>query len=105
MKNHPLFKKLQQIACDGNYTFEQVRNLDFNQVADLLGTRDFTITFLNNMKQGIINTQRCRDDEANLQKLQQQAKVFLDSNFPGWEAECGRQGHQPYITIWLEGKP
>ena len=105
MKNHPLYKELKQIACDSNYTLEQVQDLDFNQAADLLGTRDFTITFLNNMKRGLIATLRSRDDEANLQQLQQQTKAFLDSNFPSWEAECGRQGHKPYITFWLEGKP
>ena len=105
MKNHPLYKKLKQIACDGNYAIEQVQDLDFNQAADLLGTRDLTITFLNNMKLGVIAELRRRDDEANLQQLQQQIKDVLDSNFPGWEAERGRQGHKPYITFWLEGKP
>ena len=105
MKDHPLYKNFEQIACDSDYTLEQVQDLDFNQAADLLRTRDFTITFLNNMKRSVIATLRSRDDEANLQQLQQQTKAFLDSNFPGWEAEHGRQDHKPYITIWLEGKP
>lgn len=104
MKNHPLYKKLKQVACDSNFTLEQVQDLDFNQAANLLEIRDFTITFLNNMKWGVIEELRSRDDEANLEQLKQQTKGVLDSNFLGWEAERGREGHKPYVTIWLEGK-
>ena len=105
MKNHPLYKKLKQIALDGNYTIEQIENMNFNQAADLLSERTFTITFLRNMKRGIIDTLRNRDDENNLQQLKQKAKNWLDANFPNWKAEKGRQGEYPFITIWLKGNP
>jgi len=104
MKNHPLYKKLKQIALDGNYTIEQVENAGFNQVAELLGTRNFSLAFLNNMKRGIIDALQNRDDEQALQELKQQAKSWLDTNFPGWQAERGREGNKPYVTIWLKGK-
>lgn len=105
MKNHPLYKTLKQIALDGNYTIEQVQGLKFNQAADLLGTRSFSLAFLNNMKRGIITALQNRDDENNLQQLKQKAKNWLDANFPDAKAEKGRQSDKPYITVWLEGKP
>lgn len=105
MNNHPFYKKLKQIALDGNYSIEQVQALSFNQAADLLGTRDFTVTFLNNMKRGVIDVLRNRDDKANMEQLKQTVKTWLDANFEDWEAERGRQGNKPFITIWLEGKP
>jgi len=105
MNNHPFYKKLKQIALDGNYSIEQVQALSFNQAANLLGTRDFTVTFLNNMKRGVIDALRNRDDKANTKQLKQTVKTWLDTNFPDWEAESGRQGSKPFVTIWLEGKP
>ncbi|MGB2807543.1 MAG: hypothetical protein WBC22_07375 [Sedimentisphaerales bacterium] len=105
MKNHPLYKKLEQIALDRNYTVEQVQALAFNQAAELLETCSFSLTFLINMKHGVIDALQHRDDENDLQQLKQTAKNWLDTNFPDWEAERGRQGNEPYITIWLRGKP
>lgn len=105
MKNHPLYKMLKQIALDGNYSVEQIEALNFNQAASLFGERTFTLTFLNNMKRGVIDTLQNRDDENNLQQLKQKAKNWLGANLPDWEAEKGRQDDKPYITIWLEGKP
>lgn len=104
MKNHPHYKKLKQIALDGNYTIEQVQNASFDQIAELLETRDFSLAFLNNMKRGIIHTLQNQDDEEDLQGLKQQAKSWLDAHFPDWQAERGRQGSKPYVTIWLEGR-
>ena len=105
MNNHPFYKKLKQIALDGNYSVEHVQALSFNQAADLLGSRDFTVTFLNNIKRGVIASLRERGDKANLKQLEQTVKTWLDGNFPDWEAERGRQGNNPFITIWLEGRP
>jgi len=105
MKNHPLYKKLKQIALDGNYTVEQAQALDFNQAAELLETRSFGLTFSINMKHGVIDALQHRDDENDLQQLKQTAKNWLDTNFPDWEAERGRQGNKPYVTIWLRSKP
>lgn len=104
MKNHPLYKKLKQIALDGNYTIEQIQNAGFDQIAELLETRSFSLAFLNNMKRGIIDALQNRDDETAMQSLKQQAKSWLDANFPGWEAERGREGDKPFVTIWLKGK-
>lgn len=105
MKNQPLYKKLKQIALDGNYTIEQVENAGFNQVAELLETRNFSLAFLNNMKRGIVMTLQNRDDEEAMQGLKQQAKNWLDTNFPDWQAERGREGDKPFVKIWLKGKP
>jgi hypothetical protein len=105
MKNHPLYKKLKQIALDRNYTVEQAQALDFNQAAELLETHSFSLTFLVNMKYGVIDALRHRDDENDLQQLKETAKNWLDIDFPDWEAERGRQGDKPYITFWLRGKP
>ena len=104
MNNHPFYKKLKQIALDGNYSIEQVQGLRFGQAVELLETRDFSITFLNNMKRGIVDVLRNHNDKANMEQLKQTAKAWLDANFPDWEAERGRQGNKSYVTIWLEGK-
>ena len=79
--------------------------MGFNQAAELLETRSFSLTFSINMKLGVIDALRHRDDENDLQQLKQTAKNWFDANFPDWEAERGRQGNKPYITIWLRGKP
>ncbi len=105
MRNHPLYQKLEQTALDGNYTIEQVQDLDIDQASGLLGTRVFSLTFLNNMKRNIITVLHNRDDELNLQQLKQKAKTWLDENSPSWEAERGREGDKPFVTIWLQGKP
>lgn len=105
MKNHPLYKKLKQIVLDGDYTIEQVQNATFNQVADLLGTRDFTLTFLNNMKRGLKDAVQNKNDAEAMEQLKQQAKAWLDANFPDWQAKRGREGGKPYVTIWLKGEP
>jgi hypothetical protein len=105
MRNHPLYQKLKLIALDENYTIEQVQSLSFTQVTSLLGERPVSTTFLENMKQGIIMVLQYRDDERDLQALQGQVKTFLDTNFPGWGAECDRECGKPCIRLWLKGKP
>jgi len=105
MKNRAIYKQLKQYALDNNLTIEQVHNATFNQIATILGTRNFSLAFLNNMKRGIVMSLQNRDDEQNLQQLKQIAKNWLDANFPDWEAERGREGDKPYVTIWLKGKP
>lgn len=105
MKNHPLYKKLKQIALDGNYTIEQVQNVGFRQAAELLETRDFSLTFLRGMKRGIVMALQNRDDENDMQQLKQTAKAWLDANFPKWQAERGRESNKPFVKVWLKGEP
>jgi len=104
MKNHPLYKKLKQIARDGNYTIEQVRGLDFNKAAELFETRNFSNTFLGYMKTELIAEMQNQQDESDKQLFQ--AKVeSLRSRFPDFEVEQGRQDDKSYVIIWLRGKP
>jgi len=104
MKNHPLYKKLKQIALDDSHTIEQVRGLDFNTVAELFGTRSFSNTFLGNIKLELIAEIQNQRDESDKQLFQ--AKVeSLRNHFPDFEVERGRQNNKPYMTVWLEGKP
>lgn len=105
MQNHPLYIKLRQIALDGNYTIQQVRDATYNQVAELLGERGFGNAFLTNMKRLLITEMQGVQDEENMQQLKQTAKSWLDANFPDWEAERGREDDKSFVTIWLNGKP
>ena len=105
MQNHPCYQKLEQTLLDGNYTAEQVRALNFTQVTALLGERPSSVTFLENMKKVIIMTLQDREDEFNLQQIKLKVANWLDDNFPDWEAERGREGGKPFVTIWMEGKP
>ena len=105
MRDHPLYKKLKQIAFDGDYIVEQLQFMKFSRAIELLGTSDFTLTFLNNMKRSVIDAIQDRDDEFSLQQLKQRVQSILDANFAGWEAERGRHSGKPYVNIWLEGKP
>lgn len=104
MKNHPLYKKLKQIALDGNYTIEQVQNATQGQVCKLLGA-DVRIShaFFQNIKRGLVMTLENRDEDRNLQRLKIQAKTWLDINFPDWGAERGDEKGK--IILWLKGKP
>lgn len=90
---------------DGNYTVEQVRALSFIQATALLGERPASVTFLENMRKGIIMALQDREDEFNLQEIKQKVASWIDDNFPDWEAERGREGGKPFVTIWMEGKP
>ena len=104
MKNHPLYKKLKQIALDGNYTIEQVQNLDFNTVVGLLGTRSFSATFMKGMKLYLIAKLQDQEDEGNKQLFHSRIEV-LRSRFPDFEIERGRELGKPYVIIWLQGRP
>lgn len=90
---------------DRNYAAEQVRALSFTQVTALLGERPSSFTFLDNMKKGIIMALQDQEDEFNLQQIKLKVASWLDSNFPDWEAERGREGGKPFVTIWMKGKP
>ena len=46
-----------------------------------------------------------REDESGLLQLKQTAGGWLDTNFPGWEAELERVNGKPCVKIWLKGKP
>lgn len=104
MRNHQLYQKLRKIAFYENYTIEQAQSLSFTQVTTLLGERPRSAAFLENMKQCIIVALQNRDDERDLQALQDQVRIYLDTNFPGWVAECNREGGKPCIKLWLKGK-
>jgi len=105
VKNHPLYKKLKQIALDGHYTIEQVRSASISQVTTLLETSHFSSGFLYNMKRLLISELQDRQDERDTHELRQVAMTWLNANFPDWQAERGREGDKPYVTIWLKGKP
>ena len=105
MKNHPLYQKLELIALNESYTIEQVQSLSFTEATTLLGERPGSTIFLENMKQSIIVVLQNRDDEHDLQALQDKFKIYLDTNFPSWVAECDRQCGKPCIKLWLKGKP
>jgi hypothetical protein len=105
MRNHPLYQELKLKALDENYTIEQVQSLSFTQVTTLLGEKPGSTTFLENMKRSIILVLQNRDDERDLQALQDQVKIYLDTNFPSWVAESDREGGIPCIKLWLKGKP
>ena len=105
MQNHQCYQKLEQTLLDGNYAAEQVQALSFAQVTTLLGERPASVTFLENMKKAIIMTLQNREDEFNLKEIKLKIASWLDDNFPDWEAERGREGGKPFVTIWMEGKP
>ena len=105
MQNHPCYQKLEQAGLDGNYTTEQVQALSFTQATALLGERPASFTFLENMKKGIIMVLQNQEDDFNLQQIKLEVASWLDSNFPVWEAERGRESGKPFVTIWMEGKP
>jgi len=104
MRNHPLYKKLKQLALDGDYTVEQVEKVTMGQIAKLLDTDErFSQTFFQNMKRGLIMTLENRDEELNLRQLKSQAKSWFDANFPNWAVERGDEAG--LIILWLKGKP
>lgn len=104
MKNHPLYEKLKQIALDGDYTIEQVENATYDQITKLIDKR-VPLAFLTNMKRLLVAEIREAQDETDLQGLKQTAKNWLDTNFPAWQVERGREGGNPFVKIWLKGKP
>lgn len=104
MKNHPLYKKLKQIALDGNYTIEQVEKATYNQVAELLDER-VAVAFLNNMRHLLLSEMQDKEDENDMQQLRLTAMTWLNANFPDWQSERGREDGKPFVTIWLKGKP
>ena len=105
MKNNPLYLQLKQIALDGGYTIEQVQNVTVGQIATLLGASGLKPSFVENMKRMVIDTLESRDDEVHFQALKTQAIGWLESNFPDFVAERGRESKKPFVKIWLKGTP
>lgn len=105
MKNHPLYKKLKVYAL-ANLTTGEIEALFPHELIALLGEGQIRLshTFVNNMKSAVIMAMENRDDENDLQQVKTEIKSWLDANFPNWEAERGRDGDKPYVTIWLKGK-
>ena len=79
MKNHELYKQLKQIAC--NYTVQQAENLSPEELRSL-SKADNTVTgtFINNMKQCLIDNLQAKQDEADEKKRDE----VLDAGFPDW---------------------
>lgn len=105
MRNRADYKTLKQKVLTENWTMEQLEAVTLKQIATFLGKPHLSVTFLKNAKNCLIETVQNRDDLKNLQDLKATAKSWLDANFPDWEAERGREGDKPYVTIWLKGKP
>ena len=106
MRQRAIYQQLLQIALDNDYTIEQVENATVEQVRQILGTdKRFSWSFFKNMKSCLIVDLQQRDDENDLAALKEQAKGWLDANFPDWQAERGRDNGKPYVAIWLKGKP
>ncbi len=103
MRNNSLYIRLKQIAFDDGYTVKQAHTVTVQQIEHLLNVSGLSSVFIVNMKRIIVRDLQQRDDEADMQRLKQHVTTWLDSNFPDWQAERGREDNLPYVTIWLEG--
>ena len=104
MKNHELYKQIKAIAA--NYTIAQVELATRQQVCALLDipVGQMSSAFFSNMKACLISELQEREDEADLQNVRAAASAFLDSNFPQWQADKGREGGKRFVKIWLDGR-
>ena len=105
MRNRADYKALEQKALSENWTMEQLESVTERQMATFLGKPHLSVTFLKNAKSCLIDVLQERDGEAHLQAVKQKVKNWLDTNFPGWKADRGRERGEPYVIIWLKGKP
>ena len=105
MKRHPLYQQLRQLAINSNYTVERIRNLTFEDAAELFGTNDFTTNFFENIKKNVIMILQDRDDEKVLQELKAMILTWLEMNLPNYYLERTRENGSRLIKIWLDGEP
>lgn len=106
MRKDPIYQTVLSYAIANNATVEQAESLTRQQVSSIVGYEAIiSEAFLVNMRVGIATELRDRDDAEHMDGLKQQAKSWLDANFPHWEADKGREFGKPFVTIWLEGKP
>jgi hypothetical protein len=105
MKNHPVYKKVKQYALDNMATvdFEAMPAGEIIMAAGAEGT--VSGTFAANMKRAVLMALQNRDDENRIKVLKAGVKGFMDTNFPDWQAEKGREDNLPFIKIWPRGKP
>lgn len=105
MRKNARYIRLKELAIDGDYTVEQVRNATYNQIRNLLGLQNLSENFINTAKRKLIIALNNRDDTQIMADLRSVALTWLNNNFPDFEAERGREDDKPYVTIWLKGKP
>jgi len=105
MKNNPIYKQMEQIALDEDYTVEQAELATDAQIKTLLDAPGLKPAFIANMRRCIFRVLASRDDERDLQQLKSQILNWLSKNFPDFEMERGREDDKPFVKIWLKGKP
>jgi hypothetical protein len=105
MKNHPIYIKVKNCAL-ANLSYAGFEAVTPGEILKAAGAEGkVSGTFATNIKRGVLSALKDRDDEIDLQQIKSKVKTYLDTNFPDWEAEKGREGGKPYIKIWLKGKP
>ena len=105
MKNNPIYIAVKTYAL-ANSTIEQAETLTRAQVSKIIGEdANLPGTFLLNMRTALVMALTDRDDIINMNSLKQNAKTWLNSHFPNWKAERGREHDMPFVKIWLKGKP
>ena len=109
MRNRPIFLTIRQYTIDHGYTAQQVANATAGQVVNLLGltgdAAEQATRYWPGIKRLLLMDLQHHADIADMEALKATAKAWLDANFPDWQAERGREGDKPYVTIWLEGRP
>ena len=104
MREHRLYKQLQQIAAVNNYTIEQIESATKQQVLNLLEVDNLSDNFIANMKRLLLQDLQGAQDTESLAALRTQAVTWLENNFPDYNAEITRKDNKRIVTIYLDGK-
>lgn len=104
MRNSPLYKRLKQIAINGDYTVEQLRNATNKQICNLVDKQNLKSVFIANVKILLSAELQDRNDEANMRALGSSVHTWLNANFPDFKIERGKEDGKPYVKIWLRRK-
>ena len=105
MRNNQFYKQMRQVVLDGDYTVEQVELATDDQIKTILDAPDLKPTFIANLRRCVTKDLIDQDDERNLQDLRTQVWGWLNTDFPDFEFERGREDDKPFVKIWLKGKP
>ena len=92
------------VVNDSGLTYTQMLALTPQDVKDQFPAKNLSGTYIKNVLRLVAHRATDMRDTANMQALKGQAKNWLDSNFPDWEAEKGQENGRSYVKIFWEGK-
>ena len=109
MRQRAIFQKISNFVIAQDYTIEQVQNVTYTQVKNLLNLTDVEVqeyrAYLSNIKKLIIQDLQDVIDVQTLADFKTQIHVYLIARFPDYEVEKDfNDKNNRTVTFYLDGR-